>query len=154
MESFTPTHGRMDEQGFVVIMDDGDTATERDTATEDGRMDDTATERVNNDATIRLINDQLMVSGPSLRIQVEFNNGMWWEMPLQLSADLVQKQREGYEEASFVWDWADTRNGSWAPDGETTTFNRYVINFRTMTQRNIDNDRTRRVRFVHIVAEA
>ena len=123
METFTPTHGRMDEQGF-------------------------------NTATERVINQQLMVSSPSLRIQVEFNNGMWWEMPLQLSAELVQKQRENYEEASFVWDWEDTRNGSWVPDGETTTFNRYVINFRTMTQRNIDNDRTRRVRFVHIVAEA
>ena len=71
-------------------------------------------------------------------------------MPLQLSAELVQKQRENYEEASFVWDWDYVPWGFFG----ATTFTRYVINFRTMTQRNIDNDRTRRVRFVHIVAEA
>ena len=56
--------------------------------------DNTATERVYNPplafdaATERVINDQLMQSS-QLRIQVEFNNGMWWEMPLQLSSELL-----------------------------------------------------------------
>ena len=63
--------------------------------------DDAATERVNdyqlalhssdlNDATERVINDQLMQSN-QLRIQVEFKGGMWWEMPLELSSELLQK---------------------------------------------------------------
>ena len=42
-------------------------------------------------ATERGINDQLMQSS-QLRIQVEFNNGMWWEMPLQLSSELLEKK--------------------------------------------------------------
>jgi hypothetical protein len=78
---------------------------------------------------------------------------MWWEMPQELSAGLLQMFRDDCIEASFVWDWGDTRDGSFAPGGETTTFNRYVINFHTMIQRNTDTERTRRVRFVHIIAE-
>ena len=119
--------------------------------------DNTATERVYNPplafdaATERVINDQLMQSS-QLRIQVEFNNGMWWEMPLQLSSELLEKKRQDFEEAAFVWDWGDTREGSFAPDGEKTSVNRYVLNFRTMRQHNMDNERTRRARIVHIVA--
>jgi hypothetical protein len=105
-----------------------------------------------NIATEHVINQQLLRSD-TLRIQVEFNNGMWWEMPQELYAQLLQKYREDYAEATFVWDWGGTRDGSWAPDGETTTLNRYVIDFRTMIQRNLDNGRTRRVRFVYIVAD-
>ena len=118
--------------------------------------DNTATERVYNPplafdaATERVINDQLMQSS-QLRIQVEFSNGMWWEMPLQLSFELLEKKRQDFEEATFVWDWGDTREGSFAPDGEKTSVNRYVLNFRTMRQRNMDNC-TRRARIVHIVA--
>ena len=102
-------------------------------------------------ATERGINEQLMQSS-QLRIQVEFKNGMWWEMPLELSSELLDKKRQDFEEVTFVWDWADTREGSFAPDGEKTSFNRYVLNFGTMLQRNMDNERTRRVRIVHIVA--
>ena len=92
-----------------------------------------------------------LLQSDQLRIQVEFNGGMWWEMPLQLSSELLEKAKD-QEEASFVWDWGDTRPGSFNLNGEPTSFNRYIINFRTMRQHNIDNARTRRVRIVHIVA--
>jgi hypothetical protein len=102
-----------------------------------------------NIATEHVTNQHLLRSD-TLRIQVEFDYGWWWEMPQELYAPLLQKYREDYEEASFVWDWG---NIQWALNGETTRINRYVINFRTMIQRNTDTERTRRVRFVHIIAE-
>ena len=99
--------------------------------------------------TDRVSNEQLPQSD-QFRIQVEFNNGMWWEMPLELSSQLLQTHRSGFEEASYVWDWGGTRQGSCVIEGESTSLNRYVINFRTMLQQNSDNQRTRRVRIVKI----
>jgi len=86
------------------------------------------------------------------RIQVEFKYDMWWEMPLALSCELLHKRASGAEEITYVWDWGDRRLGSYeTPEGESTTYNRYILNFRTMTQTNIDNYRTRRFRVMHVV---
>ena len=49
--------------------------------------------------------------------------------------------------ASRNWD-PGNRLGSWKPDSESTSINRYVIDFRTMVQTNIDNQRKRSVRIV------
>ena len=87
----------------------------------------------------------------ALLIQVAFNNGMWWTMPQELSTGILAEWRDGAQQVSFVWDWQTSREGSYAPDGATTSLNRYLIDFTTMHQRNIDNDRTRRVRVVHVV---
>ena len=123
-------------------------------------LDDIATEHVITDdmtsappdtATERVINEQLLRTSDQLRIQVEFNGGMWWEMPMDLSSHLLQKLREGYEEVSFVWPWGNTRLGSYVdPDGKSTDFSRYKLNFRTMLQINTDNDRSRQIRILHI----
>ena len=86
------------------------------------------------------------------RIQVEFKDDMWWEMPVALSCELLQTRASGAEEITYVWDWRDRRFGSYkTPEGESTTYNRYILNFRTMTQTNIDNNRTRRFRVMHVV---
>ena len=86
-----------------------------------------------------------------LRIQVEFKNDMWWTMPPELSTEILKAWYNGFQEVTFIWDWGDSRDGSFRPDGETTSINRYIIDFTSMYQRNIDNNRTRKVRVVHVV---
>ena len=57
------------------------------------------------------------------------------------------------EDAGYTWDWGSSRAGSWQPDGEETSINRYMIDFKTWEQRNLDNDRRRSVRLVWVAPE-
>ena len=93
----------------------------------------------------------LMPVGATEQIQIEFNNGMWWELPPDLNEALLRTYSDGYSQASYVWDWEGTRPGSHRIDGEPTAYNRYMIHFDTMMQVNIDNNRRRRVQIVHKV---
>ena len=86
-----------------------------------------------------------------LRIQVEFKNDMWWTMPPELSTGILSEWYDGCQQVSFIWNWGDSREGSFRLDGEATSINRYVIDFTAMYQRNVDNSRTRKVRVVHVV---
>ena len=81
-------------------------------------------------------------------IFVEYQNEKWWRMPDDLSGPIVEKWREGYAKSSYVWPWHGTREGSYRPEGQPSDFNRYVIDFTTMKQRNSDNGRTRNVLIV------
>ena len=83
-------------------------------------------------------------------IHVEFNNDMWWAMPHDLSDGILQRWTNGAQQVSFVWDWQSTRQGSYQPNGENTSINRYMIDFDTMYQRNLDNDRNRKVKVVFV----
>ena len=83
-------------------------------------------------------------------VEVAFRNDMWWSMPQALSAALVATMNRG-EDAVYTWDWGpDGRKGSWAPDGATTSVNRYMLDFRRMVQRNMDNNRERSIRIVYV----
>ena len=84
-------------------------------------------------------------------IHVEFNNGMWWVMPHDLSDGILNQGLNGAQQVSFVWNWEGTRQGSYRPDGAETSVNRYIIDFDIMQQRNIDNNRTRRVKVVCVL---
>ena len=68
-------------------------------------------------------------------------------MPPEMSAEIHKKYMSG-ENAGYTWDWGDSRKGSWQPDDEPTSINRYVIDFGAMEQTNIDNNRKRSVRIV------
>ena len=84
--------------------------------------------------------------------EVAFKQGMWWSIP----ADMSQRMYENYknnEDVSYTWDWGNSRYGSWAPEGEPTSINRYLIDFNRREQRNLDNDRRRSVRLVWVAAE-
>ena len=82
-------------------------------------------------------------------IHVQFNHGIWWAMPRELSEQLLEVWRGEENQGSYVWDWGGARLGSYVdPEGEATSLNRYVIDFAAMRQRNIDNDRTRAIRIV------
>ena len=85
--------------------------------------------------------------------EVAFRNDMWWSIPASMSAALYEKYTNN-EDPGYTWDWGDARIGSWAPDEEETSINRYVIDFRAWEQRNIDNNRRRSVRLVWVAAES
>ena len=84
-------------------------------------------------------------------IHVDFNKGMWWAIPHDLSDPILEEWLNGSQQVSFIWDWKESRRGSWQSDGAETSINRYIIDFDTMFQRNIDNERTRKVKVVCIL---
>ena len=84
-------------------------------------------------------------------IHVAFNNDMWWTMPHELSDSVLEQWTNGAQQVSFIWDWQDTRKGSYQPNDAETSINRYIIDFDTMCQRNVDNDRTRKVKVVCVL---
>ena len=89
--------------------------------------------------------------GATEHIQVDFNNGMWWEMPPELSQGLLRLYYNGYSQVSYVWTWEGTRPGSYRFHGEPTDYNRYMLHFDTMMQVNVDNNRTRKFQIVRKV---
>ena len=85
-------------------------------------------------------------------IEVDFPKGMWWSIPQQMSAELYAKCEDG-QDAGYTWDWGGSRTGSWKPEGEETSINRYVIDFVRKQQRNLDNERLRTTRAVWSLEE-
>ena len=84
-------------------------------------------------------------------IHVDFNNDMWWAMPHELSDPILQEWQRGAQQVSFIWDWKNARRGSFQPCGAETSISRYIIDFDTMQQRNMDNNRTRKVKVVAVL---
>ena len=83
-------------------------------------------------------------------IEVAFNNGKWWSIPQEMSAQLYEKHEQG-QDAGYTWDWGEGgRVGSWRPEGEDTSINRYIIDFVSCIQTNIDNGRKRSIRVVWV----
>jgi len=94
-----------------------------------------------------------LMSEPIVPIfEVAFKNGMWWSIPAEMSQRIYEKHKNN-EDVAYTWDWGNSRPGSWVPDGEQTSINRYAIDFTTWEQRNLDNDRRRSVRLVWVAAE-
>ena len=91
--------------------------------------------------------------GGHFEIHLQFKNGMWWAMPRDLSERLLELWRDGDTQCAYAWDWQGARLGSYVdPDGEATSYNRYVIDFAAMLQRNTDNNRTRAIKIVQVLA--
>ena len=80
-------------------------------------------------------------------IEVDFRHGKWWSIPTDMSAQIYGLYKSG-QNAVYTWDWGDSREGTWRPDDEITSINRYIIDFETMEQKNLDTDRKRSVRIV------
>ena len=49
--------------------------------------------------------------------------------------------------------WGDSRKGSYKPEGEETSINRYQIDFVRKQQRSLDNGRMRTIRVIWILEE-
>ena len=84
--------------------------------------------------------------------EVTFKKGMWLSIPKDMSQQMYEKYKNN-EDVGYTWDWGDSRVGSWELDGEVTSINRYVIDFNTWEQRNLDDNRRRSVRLVWVAAE-
>ena len=80
-------------------------------------------------------------------IEISFRNGMFWSLPPEMSKQIYEKYQSG-ENAVYTWDWGDSTAGTWRPDDKPTPISRYVIDFDTMEQTNIDTDRKRSIRIV------
>ena len=72
-----------------------------------------------------------------------FFKTMWWEIP---NPSVAGAYVDGWPQIGYTYDWGTARPGSWSPDGVQTSINRYMVDFETMKQRNIDNGRTRDIR--------
>ena len=97
------------------------------------------------------------LSQPSMRmkleIHVEIKNGMWCLMPYELSDAILEQWHNRAQKVPFSWYSKEIRSGSYRPDGAETSINRYIIDFSTMRQRNLDNNRTRRVKIVAVLCD-
>ena len=72
---------------------------------------------------------------------------MWWSLPKDMSALIYEKFKAG-QNAGYTWDWGETGEGTWRPDDEPTSINRYIIDFDAMEQTNTDTSNKRTVRIV------
>ena len=107
--------------------------------------------QVDSMGSVHAMNLGTLPSENQLQWEVDFNTGMWWAMPHDLSDPILDQWINGAQQVSFVWDWEETRRGSYRPDGAETSLNRYIIDFDIMRQRNLDNDRTRIVKAVCVL---
>ena len=81
--------------------------------------------------------------------EVAFGNDIWWSIPAEMSQQIYEKYRND-EDVCYTWDWGQARPGSWRPEGEETSINRYTIDLVAWEQVNIDNGRRRSVRLVFV----
>ena len=68
-------------------------------------------------------------------LEIAFENNMWCSLPQQLSWNLFEMMSNG-EEGTYIWEHRS-----------------YKIDFDTMVQRNVANDRRRSVRFIWLTPE-
>ena len=81
--------------------------------------------------------------------EVAHKNDLWWSIPAGESKRMYDQYVEGLD-VVYTWDWGNSRLGSFVLDGEPTSINRYMIDFETWEQVNIDNNRRRSVRLVWV----
>ena len=85
--------------------------------------------------------------------EVAFRANMWWSIPAPMSQELFDKYRAGEQDIGYTWDWGEARPGSWRPEGEETSINRYLLDFESMVQTNINNHRKRSFRITWVLPE-
>ena len=78
-------------------------------------------------------------------VEVDFGKGMYWSMPVGLSAQVYDQLRQP---VSSNWQLAYT--WAWDMEGEAPSSNCYVIDVDTMTQTNRKTHRKRRIRIVWV----
>ena len=84
--------------------------------------------------------------------EVAFRGGTWWSIPSETSKRIYDEYKKK-QNAVYIWDWGDSRVGSWQLNGEETSISRYMIDFDVWEQRDLDNHRRRSVRLVWVTAE-
>jgi hypothetical protein len=87
-----------------------------------------------------------------MRFQVAWSDNFWWEMPYAVSMQLLYAYHQNYPTAMYYWERPAEQKGTYAPNGETTSINRYMIVFETMTQINLDTNKMRPIKIVQNIA--
>ena len=95
-----------------------------------------------NCTTLAVITDSAGQLVPIIEIALKQN--VWWSMPAEMSAQIYQMNLNG-EDVVYTLDCGASRPGSFTPEGEQTSINRYRIDFQKWQQINIDNGRRRSV---------
>ena len=98
----------------------------------------------------QLCNKQFNLMPDRPVIQIQFQHGTWWQLPTDMSDQVLARYQANEIDIGYTWDWGDTRVGSWQPDDETTSINRYTLNFDTWEQTNIDSQRKRNFRIAWV----
>ena len=78
-------------------------------------------------------------------IEVAFNYGKWWQIPLEMSKQIYTTYcNNPNEDVGYTWDWGDSRPGRFELDGAVTSISRYRLDFQTWTQTNLDKPERKR----------
>ena len=86
-------------------------------------------------------------------IEIAYWAAMWWPLPAADSKELYDKYCADEQDIGYIWDWGDSRSGSWRPEGKETSISRYGLDFNRMQQTNLDNKRKRSFRIVWVLPE-
>ena len=85
----------------------------------------------------------------------DHHTNMWWALSAELSEDLLRQFRlikSGQRFVYFNWEWPQWKEGTAKGlDGKPTNFSSYLLDFDTMTQRNIDTGFERKFRIVQVL---
>ena len=82
-------------------------------------------------------------------IEVAFKGGMWWSIPPDTSAAIFALC-DAAKEPVYTWDWGESGQAAWEPDGAETFINHYIIDFTRKRQTNRDSRRMRAIRVIWI----
>ena len=153
----TRSHAQESQEGGTAAehaIGHGGAATEHAATTNTDLPRGIATERAFGTCTdLGLLTDVDMAASDDRKtypiLEVAFRNDTWWSMPPWLSQAIYDEYALD-KNVVYTWDWGNKRSGSWSPEGQTTTINRYQIDFKEMLQTNIDNNRKRSVRWIWI----
>ena len=154
----TRSHAQESQEGGTAAehaIGHGGAATEHAATTNTDLPRGIATERAFGTCTdLGLLTDVDMAASDDRKtypiLEVAFPNDMWWSLPPFLSQTIYDAYARG-NNAAYTWDWGNKRNGSYVdPEGQSTSINRYTIDFDEMLQTNIDNNRKRSVRWVWV----
>ena len=84
-------------------------------------------------------------------MQVAYNGGQWWDMPMELSLPLFHAKMQGLPNQIYCWDWGGNGHlGTFELNGRQTGWSRYNLQFDTMIQTNLDTQGQRSVRIVYV----
>ena len=85
-------------------------------------------------------------------IEIAYPKNMWWSLPRETSAAILEETKTNTIVA-FVWDWGNESQGTFRPEGKATGQSRYVLNFSTHTQTNLDTKFVRSFRVAMVKEE-
>ena len=82
-------------------------------------------------------------------VEVAFGCDKWWSLPQELSAKLYDRYVSGHP-AKYAWQGQEPFQYRNIPSSDTDDVNRYVIDFNTSVQTNMDDLCERSIRIIWV----